>query len=75
MSLDEPQERVGANREDTEARGETFYPGPLSEASYRTANGSDRVKRLTRNCAQRSNAADVKQPRCNATCCLRRMLD
>jgi anaerobic selenocysteine-containing dehydrogenase len=28
MSLDEPNERVGANREDTEARGETFYPGP-----------------------------------------------
>jgi anaerobic selenocysteine-containing dehydrogenase len=28
MSLDKPNERMGANREDTEARGETFYPGP-----------------------------------------------
>src|SRR5258708_17284122 len=28
MSLDEPNERVGANREATESRVETFYPGP-----------------------------------------------
>jgi anaerobic selenocysteine-containing dehydrogenase len=28
MSLDEPNERVGAAREETESRGETFYPGP-----------------------------------------------
>lgn len=28
MSLDKPNERVDANRESTESRGETFYPGP-----------------------------------------------
>ena len=28
MSLDEPNEPVSANREETDARGETFYPGP-----------------------------------------------
>jgi anaerobic selenocysteine-containing dehydrogenase len=28
MSFEEPEEHVSANREDTAARGETFYPGP-----------------------------------------------
>ena len=28
MKQEEPNERVSAAREETEARGETFYPGP-----------------------------------------------